>query len=282
TISIQTNTSEVGKCSAFIAKTILSTLPKGNVKAIGDGFVQGWKEATCTDISCKAQVIGKSLIKYSSDAGRVIMSLVGVFDLDGAKECAVRWIWVQEIVKELTRQGVYINMIGVHSPAVVWVTNPDGKKAGFLTDGQLVSDIQDSYAVVEGESKFILLPASDQVTTSFEGTGNGVMTIGIINNPSALGKELTYQNVPVLPGTKAQIDNSDSKFSLKLDTNGDGNVDESRLPDKIDAITNSTTSSANATPTKNIPNSICTGLFGVMILPGGALLRLIQKKKNKK
>lgn len=191
-ISIKANDTELGRCGAFITRKIASVLPSGNAKAFLDGVASSEKLFTCKDIPCAASAIGKLILKYISNIGDIIVKIAGVFDLDGAKECAVRWIWVQELVKEFTRQGVFINMQVVHSPALILVTDQEGRRAGFLDNEQVLEEIQDSRAVTENESRIILFPVTGNTTTTLKGIGDGTMTITIINNNASLGKEITF------------------------------------------------------------------------------------------
>jgi hypothetical protein len=272
-VSIRANNTEISKCGAFVARKLASTLPTGNQKAFLDGIAAGGSLFTCSDVSCIASMLGKLLLKYISDAGRIIMSLASIFDLDGAQECAIRWVWAQELVSEFTRQGVYINMLSVHSPAVIMASDPNGNQTGFLTDGSILENIPNARAVADGDSKLILLPTDITVRTSLTGIGDGTMTVTTVNNGVGHGQETQYIGVPVHSGLTAYLDPSDTTFAMQLDTNGDGVADQSRAPDQVNTI--SSTTGQQSTKIQFSPICFFILGFGCLCVLGVASIALV-------
>ena len=140
------------------------------------------------------------------------------------------------LVKDALVAGLNFTAIGVHSPADVLVINSSGQHAGIQPGGAWVEAIHDSALVVIGEEKYVFYPPTE-ATIYLRGTGNGTMTVELINtngNPSSIA---TYKDVPVNPSLVAQINGSDIKAQMVVDSNGDGQIDTVRVPDAVESVT---------------------------------------------
>jgi hypothetical protein len=79
------------------------------------------------------------------------------------------------------------------------------------------------------------------------------------------GISIRYSDVTITQGMKATLDLSDTQYTLKIDTNGDGNIDQSLLPNEILILTESGVSQQPIVPQQ--PKGICGSVFGLLALP---------------
>jgi pimeloyl-ACP methyl ester carboxylesterase len=129
--------------------------------------------------------------------------------------------------------GLNFTAVGIHSPAAPLITNSAGARAGILDGGAWIEEILDSKLIVVGEEKFVIYP-SQESTIRIKGTGNGTMTVEVINTSGISGRVATYQNVPVVPNMVAQVVSSDPNANLNIDRNGDNRFEDSLRPSTLD------------------------------------------------
>ncbi len=90
---------------------------------------------------------------------------------------------------------------GINCPVDVTVYDASGNVVAQIIDNQVVSE-NAAYAGVAGESKYILLPADQQYTFQFDGTGDGTMSVSIsdYDADSQLIKVTNFYDIPVTYG----------------------------------------------------------------------------------
>jgi uncharacterized repeat protein (TIGR01451 family) len=138
---------------------------------------------------------------------------------------------------ELLRNSFSVNGFFAESPVYPVVLNEAGQRTGFLRNGQIVEEIQASRAVAIGEKRLILYPGIKNVNVHVVGYANGTMTLtAAFAGRENTGVLLSYKNVQVIQGMEAVLVSTDEQFALQIDINGDGSVDQSRLPDTIQHV----------------------------------------------
>jgi len=211
----------------------------------------------------------KALVKIvgrTVSSGKIIVAIWGIFDTDALAVCQnpVDWMW--QLIREFNRQGVPINLNGVHSPMIILVTNSAGQRAGFVSDDEIITEIPDSRVIEWEGDKYVIYPVDNNITISLKGTGNGTASLSLIDGQS--GREVSYSSIPVSDGSNAQLDLSDQQSQLVVDTNGDGNTDEVRNPELVEVLHLIETPMASPPPA-NQPTGICGGslALGLIMLP---------------
>ncbi|MHB0867701.1 MAG: TolB family protein, partial [Thermoleophilia bacterium] len=136
-------------------------------------------------------------------------------------------------------------MISAFSPVEINLYDPEGRHVGKNASGGVDLEIPGSeyFERDEDHSKNIVIHNADilaNYTVKIEGTGAGTMDLKVqapdfgantIDNPQ-------YLAVEVSPSLQAELDLTPAKdFNLKVDTNGEGIIDELRPPDVNDQLT---------------------------------------------
>lgn len=295
--SIDPNPTALGRCGAFVTRSFAAVLPSGNARIFLNSVAAGESLFTCKDIPCMAKAVVTLLLKVVNNVIALIQAVWEIFNpnTEGIEDCVDLGAWVDEIVKELTRQGSPTNLHSVRSPALILVTNQAGQRAGFLDDGKIVEEIPGSKVANARGGKFVLYPADNNTVTQLKGTGDGTMTVDlIISDGGNGGLQIIYKDVPVTARTVAKVGSSDAQHLLKIDSNSDGTIDQSRAPDKVEKITEVgkaapqpiETPTPVATPVVVVtptvskqPGGVCGGAFGLVILPVFALVWDWRRKK---
>lgn len=253
----------VGPFSSDVGKDLLDAIT-AELQAIrcGDG-----------DVTCAVPPMVKGFVKILGRAilgsiGKIITGIWGVFDTDALQVCGnpVNWMW--QLVREFNRQGVPISVSGVHSPMTILVTNSAGQRAGFVSYDEVVTEIADSRVIEWEGDKYVICLASPDITISLQAIGNGTVSVSLIDGQS--GQEITYSNISVSDGDKAQIDLSDPQNQLVIDTNDDGNPDKV-YSGTVEVLRILETPTASPTATSR-PTEICGGSLGLIMLPLLAVL----------
>ena len=249
----------MGPFASDVGKDALDTV-SAEIRAAGCGE---------NDFACAAPPLVKALVKIvgrTASPGRIIVAIWGVFDTDALAVCQnpVGWMW--QLIREFNRQGVPINLNGVHSPMIILVTNSAGQRAGFVSDDEIITEIPDSRVIEWEGDKYVIYPVDNNITISLKGTGNGTASLSLIDGQS--GREVSYSSIPVSDGSNAQLDLSDQQSQLVVDTNGDGNTDEVRNPELVEVLHPIETPTASPSPA-NQPTGICGGslALGLIMLP---------------
>ena len=255
----------VGPFSSETQKDLLDTI-SAELQALGckDG-----------DFACAAPPLVKGLVKVLGrlilgSIRKIIMGIWGVFDTDALQVCSdpVNWMW--QLVREFNRQGVPISVSGSHSPVLILVTNSAGQRAGFVSDDEIVTELPDSRVIEWEGDRYVIYPADSSVIISLKGTGNGTASLTLIDSYSR--SEASFSDIPVSDGSNFQLDLSNQRFELLIDSNGDGNFDGVQLPKSVEElrpVETSTPSGAPETPPPSVnqPTGICGGALGLIMIP---------------
>lgn len=163
--------------------------------------------------------------------------------------------WMNALMFAMRHKGSTKNSVTSESPVYPLVRDRSGRRAGFLTNGQPVQEIPDSRAVVIGDKHLILFDGTDDVQVEIIGYANGTMdlhTFFVRSDGTATSS--IFDDVAVNQGMQARTISSDANANLSVDTNADGRIDETRVPDVREAI-----GSSSKLPGSNIYNFPQTG-----------------------
>lgn len=125
--------------------------------------------------------------------------------------------------------------IAIYSPLSIQVTDKEGNALGLATDGSVVNDIPGADFNLFGEHKFLYLPDSGApFEIHFQGTGEGPASIVLeeISNNTTTSAQ-SFLQLPVTPAVKAQLLTSTTQARLLWDNDGDGQADQTLLPDAV-------------------------------------------------
>ncbi|MCB9819656.1 hypothetical protein H6789_03055 [Candidatus Nomurabacteria bacterium] len=134
--------------------------------------------------------------------------------------------------------------LSTHSPVLLGVYDTQGNFTGIDSDQnldstlpQIIENIPGSTFIVVGENQHVFLPKGEDYRFVYKGTGNGSTTVEIAEftgNDITVTK--TYTDIPTTPDTVATIDMSGNteQVQVELDSDGDGEVDQTILPDGED------------------------------------------------
>jgi len=185
---------------------------------------------------------------------------------NGPPPCIKVTDWLNAYLHEAIRNKFNVNGVAAESPVYPLVTNEAGQRSGFLENGQMAEEIPGSKVVVIGEQKFILYPGNGVSQLSLVGYAEGKMNLyTTYAQEPGQGISIRYSDVTITQGMKATLDLSDTQYTLKIDTNGDGNIDQSLLPNEILILTESGVSQQPIVPQQ--PKGICGSVFGLLALP---------------
>lgn len=257
-------------CTSVIVNKLVGSFSSDVGKDLLDAIIAELQASRCEDgdVACAVPPLVKGFVRIVGRAtgalGKVITGIWGVFDTDALQVCGdpVDWMW--QLVREFNRQGVPISVSGVHSPMTILVTNSAGQRAGFISEDEMVTEIPDSQVIEWEGDKYVIYPASPDITISLQATGDGTASIGLIDGQS--GREVSYTNIAVSDGDRAQIDLSEPQSRLVIDTNDDGNPDKAYSPVTTEMLRALETPTASA-PATNPPGGICGGSIGLIVLP---------------
>ncbi len=121
----------------------------------------------------------------------------------------------------------------VDSPIALYLTDSVGNRTGLVPDGNgglvVVEEIPGSQYIEFGDTKYVVVPAGTNTTSTLVGLSAGGYTLTI----ATLGSDNTQRtatqliNQPVTAGTVAVYEKSDGEYStMRVDSDGDGVYDE--------------------------------------------------------
>ena len=138
---------------------------------------------------------------------------------------------------DLDRNGFAANAIVVRAAAYPLVHNRAGQLAGFADSGESLNQVPGSRVSQTADSRIILVPGSDLESIRLRGMGYGTASVEIVlARADGSAVMLAYRDLPLTPQTIAilNLDTPGDGWILELDLNGDGIVDEARLPDTLE------------------------------------------------
>jgi hypothetical protein len=192
-------------------------------------------------------ILGEFTITLTDPAGN-LPTLIGTQPLEvrqGAQtRCDGGW-WKRKYQWAIDKAGEYtgtdyvfdaFNMFNTKSPVYPLVINSEGQRAGFLENGQPVEEIFGSRARSFGEERLVTYPIQNAVEMQLFGYDTGTMdiTVGLIQDN--IGVIVMYDDAPVTPDMRASLSSDDSSYTLRMDMDGDGVIDQTRAPDQIEHI----------------------------------------------
>ena len=161
-------------------------------------------------------LILKELYDWIEEVGRYI---------DKNPECWLLSDIKKVIVSKFDQKGVPIYYFAVHSPASLVLTDAQGRRAGFLDDGTIVIEIPTARVYEEQDIKVIFFASFDPIKNQLKGTNEGTFTLDVINPKDQIVQEMSFVDVPVTSKSVGEVDLSVATPVLKIDRNGDGNVE---------------------------------------------------------
>ena len=181
------------------------------------------------------QNAARAIIANDTLPGKIISTLASLLSgAEGAQACGDSGAFVYQLVKQLAIQGAQVNIVAVHSPANVWVTDKEGRRAGFLEDGKIVEEIAGARAVDAGESKYVIIPLVPDLKVDLKGNGQGLMTVELAYTKGDVLQDMAFYDVPIEPETAGSVNLTPSQPVLELDTPGVGT--QSVPPGRLEEI----------------------------------------------
>jgi len=129
-----------------------------------------------------------------------------------------------------------------HSPISIDLYDTEGRHTGLIQNPNPTSDLQlvkeeipNSYYMQFGEGKYVGFSNDGSVTAKIAGTGIGTFTLKLEEYRGGTKvSDLVYEDIPVLPTTKAElIISTTSQSNLIVDLDGDGAVDFTLKPSEV-------------------------------------------------
>ena len=189
---------------------------------------------SCADFGYFQNAAG-AIIANDTLPGKIISTLAGLLSgAEGAQACGDSGAFVYQLVKQLAVQGAQVNILAVHSPANVWVTDKEGRRAGFFEDGRVVEDIPGARAVISGESKYVIIPVIPELKVDLKTSGKGTMTVELAYTRSGVVQDMAFYDVPIEPEATGSVNLTPSQPILELDTPGVGT--QSVPPGRLEEI----------------------------------------------
>jgi hypothetical protein len=306
-VTVQENTDSFQRCVGTIAQVMIKVakITHPELRAALTYTDLAIKTLQCgTDAKCVAKEDAKWLIGLAlgsikdagdKDAGELLSlaadAIIAIFE-GGPPPCIIVSDWLNAFLHEAIRNKYLVNAIITESPVYPLVTNEAGQQAGFLENGQIVEEIPGSKVVVLGEERYILYPGTDSTQLSIIGYADGKMNLyATFTQSPGQGKSIRFNDIDVTQGMMATLSSSNSQYMLEIDTNSDGNTDQSLPPNEILVVTESGVSQqpieipTSIAPTIDSnppqqPGGICGSAFGLLALPVLAIWRQCKKKKH--
>lgn len=236
----------ISGCSDFISKKIGAVLPVvGSTQDIAE-LVKVTGKASVIAADCKenlqctslrmiqetARVAAELMVKESMPLTKILFLFGDLLDPAGKKECDMLSKFVIELVKDLSIQGLNLSATAVHSSATILITDQQGRRSGFVSDGSMVEEIPDSKAILTGEDKYVFVPSGSVTRVTIQGVGAGGIALDMVHRISNFVVDFSFNEIIVSPQTKAELIFNGLKPELWLDIEGSGNslkIDPGRL-----------------------------------------------------
>ena len=138
-----------------------------------------------------------------------------------------------DLVGRLSAEGVEANAVFVGSPVHVLVSDGQGRRAGFLTDGTRIEEIPDARMGQQGELEYLLYSGSDTASVQVHGVNTGTFKLMFSLSKGGTADQVEFLDVPTNPKMMATIDTLDGHYLMSIDENGDGVGDSTRAPDGV-------------------------------------------------
>ena len=142
----------------------------------------------------------------------------------------------QELINVFSSINPFKNKNGVIEDTLI--TDEYGRKIGYL-DGAQINEIPDGVIEIFGNFQTYQIPLSLNYDIQIKGKEQGVFELHLTKpNPDDTMLNLIYQDVPTENNSEASltIGPSVTDFTMQLDQDGDGVVDEIKDPDFIEGV----------------------------------------------
>jgi len=160
-----------------------------------------------------------------------------------------RYPYIEEVIKEaidrsiedrwagfiqsLVQAGEHLFVLG--SPAYLVVTDNFGRRAGFV-EGEAVNEIPGASVKELGGIQAVYVPNDLAYCIETTGVDTGSMSLNMV--VTGIGEEakvVSYEGISISPGFKicVKLDPAGPDFTMSVDVDADGVVDETRTPDSI-------------------------------------------------
>ena len=155
-------------------------------------------------------------------------TIVGLFEL--GKCGGYSMIQMTNIVYQI-QDGITTNIndyiFRVESPVDIEIINANSQSTGYV-NGNIVTDIGDSYVIVDGSIKTVVIfdDADTNYMIKLTGTGDGSFNFYISSPKDDILRE--YKNIPVNVNSIGVLETEN--YILNMDFDGDGNIDQTILP----------------------------------------------------
>lgn len=120
-----------------------------------------------------------------------------------------------------------------HIPAHILITNSKGQQVGVLEDGTVIQEIPGARVVDQDILEFLFYPGNDTTNLRVDGFGEGVFNLQYILAVGNSSVKAAYRNVSSTANMVATIDTGDGRFIMAIDEDGDGTVDQTKVPDSL-------------------------------------------------
>jgi hypothetical protein len=167
--------------------------------------------------------VAKILIK-THPIGKIIMILFDILNPRGLQACGDLGPVISDLVTSLSKNGLPINLFGIHSSATLLIIDEQGRRTGFLEDGSIIQEIPDTLAVISGESKYILQPGELQTRIRIDAYDHELISMSAIRNTDTTIQDMIFSNIEVDNGMFAVLDTSGSAPLLILNNSGEEKV----------------------------------------------------------
>jgi hypothetical protein len=201
------------------------------------------------DSECVAKAVAVEWVKYAGE--KIISEGFGVvydsvelltqseaqYELLQQAGCYKVSTWISSMISGVNGNGARNNSILTESPVYPLVINSQGQRTGFLADGKIVEEIPGSRAETIGERRLILYEGTDIIKINVVGYNVGTMNVHtVLAQEDNSSIAFSYENVEVTQGMRASLSSDDSSYTLRMDMDGDGVIDQTRAPDQIEHI----------------------------------------------
>lgn len=164
------------------------------------------------------QKAARVIITNKPPNSKIISTLANLMSSgEGTDACGDSGVFIFQLVKQLAIHGAQINLVAVHSPVNLWVSDREGRRAGTLEDGKVVEEIPDSRVVKVGESKYVILPVLPELKIDLKSTGKGKLSLELAYTKNdTLVQDVAYYDVDIEPETGGSVNLTPSQPMLEL------------------------------------------------------------------
>ena len=173
---------------------------------------------------------------YKNVAINYIIDLVDLLTTAGYSALELL-IWISHIINGLESElGVELSLSSfiVESPVDIEIINTNLQHVGYV-DGQIITDIENSYVKINGSKKYIMI--FDEINSDYivklTGTGEGTFSFYTYTTKNDINIIAKYKDIPVNINSIGMLKTENFNKILNIDFDGDGVIDQIILPTTI-------------------------------------------------